>query len=62
MQKFYIAALFHFAKKDKVPMEIVPGLYIGSIASVFFPKQLENLGITHIVSAIKGVKLNHVIF
>lgn len=37
--------------KDDAPIEIIPGLYIGSIHCAFNDQALKNAGITHIVNA-----------
>ena len=60
-EKYRAVILVQLAKKDKKPIEIVPGLFIGSLASIIFPEQLKKMGITHVVSAMKGVKLISVI-
>ena len=41
-------------KKDHALSEVIPGLYIGSIGSIVFSKQLKEIGITHILSAMKN--------
>ena len=43
-------------KDDKVPIEIIPHLYLGSIGSASNLKQLQNFKITHIVCCAKGIK------
>ncbi len=53
--------LVQLAKNDRTFSEVVPGLYIGSIASLVFSKKLKETGITHVVSALKGVKSPHVL-
>ena len=52
--------LVHLAKNDRTLTEVIPGLYIGSIASLIFSKKLKELGITHVISALKNVKSPHV--
>jgi len=53
--------LINLAKSDRNPVEILPGLYIGSIASTIFSEKLKELGITHAISALKGIKMPHVL-
>jgi len=48
------------AKEDRTPIEIIPRLYIGSVASIIFSKDLKDAGITHAVIALKGIKPIHV--
>ncbi len=48
------------AKNDRTPVEVIPGLYIGSVASIIFSNGLKAAGITHTVMALKGVKPLHV--
>ena len=50
----------HTANKDRALCEVIAGLYIGSVASVIFSKNLKEAGITHVVSAIKNIKLTYV--
>ena len=47
-------------KKDRALDEVVPGLYIGSIASVIFSKALNAVAITHIITTIKNINILHV--
>ena len=61
MKKLREIMIRHFAKNDRELIEIVPGLYIGSIAASIFSRSLKDVGITHIVCALKGVKPIHVI-
>jgi len=49
-------------KTDREPVEIIPGLYLGSIAPAIFSKGIESFGITHILTAAKGIKPTHVHF
>ncbi len=49
------------AKNDRKPVEVVPGVYIGSVASSIFSRGLKEAGITHILSALKGTKPLHVL-
>ena len=60
MQQIKNFMVVHLAKNDRALVEILPGLYIGSIASSIFSKGLKASGITHVVGAIKGLKPTHV--
>lgn len=48
------------AQRDRQLSEVIPGLYIGSIGSIIFSKGLKEKGITHIISALKNIKLTYV--
>jgi hypothetical protein len=48
------------AKNDRKAVEVIPGVYLGSIASMIFTRELEAAGITHILTAAKGVRPFHV--
>jgi len=45
-----------FLKSDSEPVEVLDGLYIGSVGAAFHREHLQLTGITHILSALKGVK------
>eukprot|EP00826_Nyctotherus_ovalis_P066860 TRINITY_DN992_c0_g1_i5.p1 TRINITY_DN992_c0_g1~~TRINITY_DN992_c0_g1_i5.p1 ORF type:complete len:149 (+),score=42.99 TRINITY_DN992_c0_g1_i5:27-449(+) len=48
------------ATKDRKAIEIVPGLYLGSIAAMIFSQELESAAITHILTVATGVRPFHV--
>ena len=50
------SAITKLIKVDRRPSEILPELYIGSIVPMIFTKELNALGITHVLSAVNGVK------
>lgn len=50
-----IFAIKHM-KTDNIPAEIIPGLYLGSIGAAFSRKNLQDLGITHILCVADQVK------
>ena len=49
-------SIIELVKKDRKPIEIIPGLYLGSIASIIFSKEAREMGITHVITATKGLK------
>ena len=53
MEMLMIAVRFAYAKKhmtyDNLPIEVLPGLYIGSIGAALSRKNLKEAGITHIL-------------
>ena len=51
-----LSSTIKILKDDKVPIEIIPHLYLGSIGSASNLKQLQNFKITHIVCCAKGIK------
>lgn len=50
-----LVAIKHM-KTDPLPIEIIPGLYIGSVGAAFNKKSLDEAGITHILSVVDHVK------
>lgn len=48
------------AKNDRKAVEIVPGLYLGSIVSMIFSSELKAEGITHVITVAKGIRPFHV--
>ena len=49
------------ALNDRKAAEVVPGLYLGSIASMIFSEELDSIGITHVLTVAKGIRPFHVI-
>lgn len=43
-------------RTDREPAEIIPGLFLGSIAPAIFSRETDSLGITHILAAAKGIE------
>jgi len=43
-------------KKDNIPAEIIPNLFLGSLGSALSKQKLLDTNITHIVSALKDLK------
>ena len=41
-------------KKDGIPAEIIPNLYLGSVGAFMNKDKLKELGITHVISALDG--------
>lgn len=60
MRKTKIKPILEAAHNDRKAVEIIPGLYLGSIASMIFSQELDSVGITHIVIAAKGIQPFHV--
>lgn len=57
--KLQIKALFIIQKKKKdgIPVEVIPNLYIGSVGAAFNRSELNKNGITHIISLYNYSKL-----
>lgn len=49
------------ANNDRELVEVVPGVYLGSIASIIFTKTLKEIGITHVISIVNDLKLSYVL-
>lgn len=62
MRKTKTKPILEAAYNDRKAVEIIPRLYLGSIASMIFSQELDSVGITHIVIAAKGIQPFHVIF
>ena len=60
IKRMSISRLANLATNDRELTEIVPGLYLGSIAGLIFSSNLKNSGITHILSLIKNCVIQHV--
>ena len=43
-------------REDKVPSEIVPGVYLGSVGCAFSNSSLKEHGITHILTCADKIK------
>jgi len=52
--------LTRLAARDRELIEVVKGVYIGSIASIIFTRRLKEKKITHIISIVKDLKLSYV--
>ena len=50
-----IVAISHM-RKDGVPAEILPNLYLGSVGAALSKKILQNLKITHVLSVMDKMK------
>lgn len=57
--KLQVKALFIIQKKKKdgIPIEVIPNLYIGSVGAAFNRSELNKIGITHIISLYNYPKL-----
>lgn len=53
--------IIKYANNDRELIEIVPGVYLGSIASIIFTKTLKETGITHVISIVNDLKLSYVL-
>ena len=47
------------AKTDSVPMEIIPGLFLGSIGAAMSKRNLQTAGITHILTVADKIQPMH---
>ncbi len=52
--------MVQLARNDRAPVEVVPGVFIGSVAASIFSRGLKEAGITHAIVAVKGIRLLHV--
>ena len=51
-----LTSTINILKKDNIPIEIIPHLYLGSIGCASNLKQLQNFKITHILCCATGIK------